>query len=1095
MNDAIVEGGHTGTITHSGSGGSYDGVSIASVVANITDNDTASVTVTESSGSTDVVEGGATDTYDVVLDLEPSGTVTITVSPDADVSVSDTSLVFTTGDWSTPQTITVTAVDDAFNEGPHTGTITHSASGGSYDGVSISNVVANITDNDAPDVTVTESGGSTDVVEGGATDTYDVVLDAVPSGTVTITVSPDADVSVSDTSLVFTTGDWSTPQTVTVTAVNDAIVEGSHTGTITHSASGGGYDSVSISDVVANVTDNDAASVTVTETSGSTDVVEGGATDTYDVVLDLEPSGTVTITVSPDADASVSDTSLVFTTGDWSTPQTITVTAVNDAIVEGSHTGTITHSASGGSYDGVSISNMVSNITDNDAPSVTVTETGGSTDVEEGGPTDTYDVVLDLEPSGTVTITVSPDADVSVSDTSLVFTTGDWSTPQTITVTAVDDSDIEFSHTGTITHSASGGSYTSVSIASVVANVTDDDAVPTLDQDSYRWYQNADGTQPGSSLAAEDTAASGVASSDVIRLRISLGATVLATSAGETFKLQYALSTGGPWTDVGGIGSGVIWRGYDNATPTDGSTLSVALLSGISILETYEEANSSAGIPNSITVGNSAEWDWVIENNGAAAAATYYFRMVYSDGSAVDTYTQHAQLSTATPVATLTQNDYRWYQNVDGLSPTTALSAENTAATGMTDTTVLRLRMNVSNGPVDLAAGAAFKLQYSTSTSGPWTDVGGLGSGQTWRGYDNATPADGAFLGGIKLSSSTVGDRQSYEEENSATTPATLNKNKTGEFDWVVQGNGVDPSTTYYFRMVFGNGTVLTGYTNYPQVTIGAAGVTVAPNNSNAATPETVLSYTHTITNTGAVTDTIDVTASSSAGWTVQLFESDGTTPLSDTDSDLVPDTGLLSHTGGSVDIVVKVTVGWNTTTDVTTVTATSSGEPLESDQATDTTTGSPTITLIITDSTAEFGSNMDPAGTASNSTDTVVAYSVDNGNQGAYYIWSSSGGSGVMVTVKSNLPWNGTTSATENSGSSSTMTVGSGVWRYAEGAQPSSYSECESSTAFTTNSSPWKTSIPAGINQYTQHYCLRVDWTDDPGDFLSTITYDVSQL
>ena len=435
------------------------------------------VTVIESAGSTDVTEGGAQDAYDVVLDGAPSGTVTITVSPDTDVSVSDATLTFTTGDWWTPQTVTVTAVNDAVVEGAHTGTITHSASGGGYDAVSIANVVANVTDDDTASVTVTESGGSTDVTEVGAQDTYDVVLDLEPSGTVTITVSPDADVSVSTTTLTFTAGNWSTPQTVTVGAVDDAIVEGAHTGTITHSASGGSYDGLSIDNVVANVTDR-PPTVTVTESGGTTDVTEGGAQDSYDVVLDAMPTGTVTITVSPDSQVSVSTTTLIFTTGNWSIPQTATTTAADDAVVEGSHTGTVTHSPSGGGYDGVSVASVVANVTDDDVASVTLTESVGSTDVTEGGAQDTYDVVLDLEPSGTVTITVSPDADVSVSTTTLTFTTGNWSTPQTVTVTAFDDAEIEGAHTGTITHSASGGAYGGASIDNVVANVTDNDAPP-----------------------------------------------------------------------------------------------------------------------------------------------------------------------------------------------------------------------------------------------------------------------------------------------------------------------------------------------------------------------------------------------------------------------------------------------------------------------------------------------------------------------------------------------------------------------------------------------------------------------------------------
>ncbi|HBB03175.1 MAG: hypothetical protein US89_C0008G0013 [Candidatus Peregrinibacteria bacterium GW2011_GWF2_38_29] len=110
-------------------------------------------------------------------------------------------------------------------------------------------------------VTVTESSGSTAVAEGGATDTYTVVLDALPSATVTVAVSVGADVTVSPTSLSFTTGNWATPQTVTVTAVDDSTYEGAEVSTITHSATSSDtdYNGISISSVVAAVTDNESA--------------------------------------------------------------------------------------------------------------------------------------------------------------------------------------------------------------------------------------------------------------------------------------------------------------------------------------------------------------------------------------------------------------------------------------------------------------------------------------------------------------------------------------------------------------------------------------------------------------------------------------------------------------------------------------------------------------------------------------------------------------------------------------------------------------------------------------------------------------------
>src|SRR5207237_10419020 len=167
-------------------------------------------------------------------------------APDAQVTVAPTTLTFTTSNWNSPQLITVTAVDDAVAEGTHIGTITHGASGGGYSGVAIPNVVASITDNDIAGVTLVESGGSTNVTEGGATDTYTIKLNTQPTGTVTVAISPDSQVTVAPSSLTFDASDWSTPKTITVTAVDDALFEQAHTGTITHAASGGGYGAVVI---------------------------------------------------------------------------------------------------------------------------------------------------------------------------------------------------------------------------------------------------------------------------------------------------------------------------------------------------------------------------------------------------------------------------------------------------------------------------------------------------------------------------------------------------------------------------------------------------------------------------------------------------------------------------------------------------------------------------------------------------------------------------------------------------------------------------------------------------------------------------------
>ena len=86
---------------------------------------------------------------------------------------------------------------------------------------------------------VVESGGSTDVTEGGSPDTYTVALDDQPTADVEVTVSvlPAAQVRVAgdQLSVVLTFDDvnWATPQEVSVTAFDDDVVEGSHLAKIT----------------------------------------------------------------------------------------------------------------------------------------------------------------------------------------------------------------------------------------------------------------------------------------------------------------------------------------------------------------------------------------------------------------------------------------------------------------------------------------------------------------------------------------------------------------------------------------------------------------------------------------------------------------------------------------------------------------------------------------------------------------------------------------------------------------------------------------------------------------------------------------------
>ena len=340
-----------------------------------------------------------------------------------------------------------------------------------------------------------------------------------------------------------------------------------------------------------------------------------------------------------------------------------------------------------------------------------------------------------------------------------------------------------------------------------------------LSQQSYRWWENRKNITPDTPLQPENTPHTGVTPLEVLRLRlnVSLAQSNLAQGA-RSFKLQFATSTGGTWTDVGGQDATVIWRGdaIGGATTLDGATLPVLLLASSTVAGTFEEVNPSAVNPNAIFIADIVEWDWVLQNN-TAPTDSYFFRMVRNDGTPLSSYVNYPEVTTAGP--TFTQADYQWYLNRDNKKPTFALAGVNSPYEEASSPGVLRLRMNVEIGLIDLPKnGQVFKLQFSqATTTGPWTDVGAIGSLAAWRGFDNPSVNDGIDIGKAKLPSTD--ERESYEEANpSVPNPRSIGVGERGEWDWVVQNNNAPTESRFYFRMVKASGAPLDAYTNFPQV-------------------------------------------------------------------------------------------------------------------------------------------------------------------------------------------------------------------------------------------------------------------------------------
>ena len=184
--------------------------------------------------------------------------------------------------------------------------------------------------------------------------------------------------TVTPTSLTFTTGNWATAQTVTVRAeqddnANDETVEVSHMVASTDDAV---YDAVTAAGVSVDVDDDDTAGVSVVPDTSLLPSVDEGGTGTYTVVLASEPSGNVTVTATSGntGAVTVTPTSLTFTTGNWATAQTVTVRAeqdanANDETVEVSHMVASTDDAV---YDAVTAAGVSVDVDDDDTAGVTV---------------------------------------------------------------------------------------------------------------------------------------------------------------------------------------------------------------------------------------------------------------------------------------------------------------------------------------------------------------------------------------------------------------------------------------------------------------------------------------------------------------------------------------------------------------------------------------------------------------------------------------------------------------------------------------------------------------------------------------------------
>jgi len=350
VDDAIVDGTQTVTVT-AAAAAHADGTD----TIDVTDDDVAALTVVIDAASMSENGGAAQGTVsrntlttsDLVVTLSSSDTGEATVPSTVTILAGQASATFP-----------ITAVDDAIVDGTQTVTVTGAATAHA-DGTD----TIDVSDDDVDTITfvidtasMSENGGAAQgMVSRNTLTTADLVVTLSSSDTSEATVAGTVTILAGQASATFP-----------ITAVDDAIVDGTQTVTVTGTATAyaDGTDTI-------DVTDDDTVGINVSTISG--DTTETGGTATFTVALDSEPTADVTIGISStDSGEGTPDVSQVtITAANWDTGQTVTVTGVDDLLVDGDIAYTIVLAAAvswDGLYDGIDPADVNATNLDNDVP-------------------------------------------------------------------------------------------------------------------------------------------------------------------------------------------------------------------------------------------------------------------------------------------------------------------------------------------------------------------------------------------------------------------------------------------------------------------------------------------------------------------------------------------------------------------------------------------------------------------------------------------------------------------------------------------------------------------------------------------------------
>lgn len=407
--------------------------------------------------------------FTMLLSQEPDASVTLTHtssdSTEADFAGGSAVVTFTPENYNIPQTVFITGQGDGLEDGNISYFVqtTVSSTDTDYNDAVFENIYMVNLDSETPAIEV--SALSTETTESESTGTYSVKLLKEPEGSVSINLqaSDEGEITLSANSLVFRPDNFSSPQEVTITGVDDFEGDGDvpvFVSMLVDEASSSEYRSTYTPNIRSFNVDNDQAGLNI-EFDGIT-TSEDGDKAYFWVSLFQKPTANlvkVEITVNDETEASIDQGVLLFLQSTWSTPQRVTVTGLNDDLVDGDtpFTLSVVVDTVDDAYSKVTVPDLNFTNIDNDSPRVNFFDVSGNAlsfsdeTVEEGNPTSanlTVSVNLQVEGELVLELTTSDNSEAILTKNEgtdgfdsiqLTFNEANDFADQTFIIQSVDD--------------------------------------------------------------------------------------------------------------------------------------------------------------------------------------------------------------------------------------------------------------------------------------------------------------------------------------------------------------------------------------------------------------------------------------------------------------------------------------------------------------------------------------------------------------------------------------------------------------------------------------------------------------------------------